>query len=407
MLAMTELDLRQIAQDLAFHLRPWLRDMLGDRARRIFSWLLAGWEQEPAREQAFACPWPSGYPLVSVVVPCFNYGRYLMQTLRSVRRQTLQAIELIVVDDGSDDLYTLRVLRRLERWAGINIMRQDNAGPGAARNAGISVALGRYICCLDADDLLAPDYLEKCAVVLEADAGTRLVHSWMQLFGSESRLAKTLDLKIDLLRFINHLGASAVFHREDWQAVNGYSTCREQHEDWDFWIRLASIGVRGRVIAEPLFFYRRHSVGRGRLVNGRGLHAYRELRREHPVFFASSGMRRRLKADYRQRVVADPFLNLGASAQYDCSAEVLCLHLRACADAQCCRDELAAILGEAPDLSLQVIVEHGEALPSWLQQRAQFIYRLPLLLEQTQWPGFVENFRRTRSVTAFISDVQA
>lgn len=404
---MMGLDVRQAAQDLAFHLRPWLRELLGDQARRTLSWLLAGRELAPVREPASARPWPSNYPLISVIVPCFNYGRYLMQTVRSVRGQTLQAIELIVVDDGSDDLYTLRALRRLERWAGVNIMRQDNAGPGAARNAGISVAVGRYICCLDADDLLASDYLEKCAIVLEADSGTRLVHSWMQLFGDESRLAKTLDLKIDLLRFINHLGASAVFHREDWQAVNGYSICREQHEDWDFWIRLASIGVRGRVIAEPLFFYRRHSAGRVRVVNSRGLQAYRELRREHPAFFASSGMRRRLKADYRQRIVSDPFLNLGAPAQYDCSAQVLCLHLGAFADAQRCHDELAAIIRRSPDLPLQVMVEHGEALPDWLQQRAQVIYRLPLLLDQTQWPDFVEYIRRTRRVAAFISDVRA
>jgi glycosyltransferase involved in cell wall biosynthesis len=396
--------LRQSAQNLAFQVRPWVRGIFGDWARRIFSCLLAGPEPGRIRERAHATLWDGQGPLISVVVPCFNYGRYVTQAVRSVRRQTLQDFELIVVDDGSDDPCTLRVLRRLQRWAQLQVVRQGNAGSGAARNAGIAVAQGRYICCLDADDLLAPDYLEKCAIVLEGDVGVRLVHSWMQLFGTEHRLARTLDLKVDLLRFVNHLGASAVFYREDWCNVNGYSTLREQHEDWDFWIRLASIGVFGRVIAEPLFFYRRHSAGRVGTVNSRGLQAYKELRREHPGFFSCTDTRRRLKEGYRQRIVVDPFVNLATPGQYFSTVCVLCLHLRRPDDVQRCSDQLMALLCRSPGLSLQVVVEHDEALPDWLQQMAEVTYRLPVLLDRTQWGAFFENFRRTRDVVVMLPE---
>ncbi|MDH1050805.1 glycosyltransferase family A protein [Pseudomonas sp. GD03903] len=388
--------LRRLSLDIAFQVRPWLPRMLGDSARKVVGRLLAGPEIIPRRESAVAIRWPAAMPLVSVIVPCFNYGRFLPQALRSVRRQTLQDIELILVDDGSDDPRTLRVIRRLARWAGLRVVRQGNSGPGVARNAGIAVAKGRYICCLDADDLLAPDYLEKCVIVLEADSGTRLVHSWMQLFGDECRLAKTRDLNVELLRFINHLGASAVYHRDDWQAVGGYSIHREQHEDWDFWIRLARIGTRGKVLAEPLFYYRRHLAGRARAVNGRGLRAYHELSREHPDFFANSLLRRRLRESYRQRIVVDPFLNLAEPGQYGHPARFLWIHLRSPADARSCREKITSVMQGLTGPSLQVVVEYKEPLPDWLGSLAIIVYRLPMLLDKGQWPAFVENFRRTR-----------
>ncbi|WP_275627266.1 glycosyltransferase family A protein [Pseudomonas sp. 273] len=388
---------------LVFLLRPGLVRLAGEPGRRALYALLGRRRSREGlvRQICPARPWSSQRPLLSVVIPCFNYGVYLLRALRSLREQTLQDVEVIVVDDGSDERHTLRLLARLQRWTGLKLLQQDNAGPGAARNAGVAQARGRYVCCLDADDWLAPDYLEKCVVLLEGEAGTRLAHSWMQVCGDEERLVKTRDLDPDLLRYVNHLGISAVFHREDWLTVDGFTRERGLHEDWDYWLRLADAGVRGRVIGEPLFFYRRHAGSRLSLINRRPLRAYRALRRAHLDFFETPARRRRLIESYRQQVVADPFCNLARPEQYREFPAVILVHLRDLDDAERCR------LGSRLEtFSLQLIVEHEAPVPLWLQRRAEIIYRLPALLEPCQWPAFVANFHATRKVVAVFPEVR-
>ena len=93
-------------------------------------------------------------PLVSIVIPVYNAGRYLEQSLRSVMNQTYRTIEIICVNDGSTD-NSPEILRRLkEEDFRIQIASSDNRGAGSARNIGMDIALGDYILFFDADDLL-------------------------------------------------------------------------------------------------------------------------------------------------------------------------------------------------------------------------------------------------------------
>ncbi|MCX6954347.1 MAG: glycosyltransferase family A protein, partial [Verrucomicrobia bacterium] len=101
----------------------------------------------------------SGPPLVSVVIPCFNSARWLPATLDSVLAQTWPRVEIIVVDDGSRD-DSLAVARRYAS-RGVRVESIANSGAAAARNHGLALARGDYLQFLDADDLLAPDKLEK------------------------------------------------------------------------------------------------------------------------------------------------------------------------------------------------------------------------------------------------------
>jgi len=98
-----------------------------------------------------------GHPLVSVVIPAYNAGAYIAETLESALGQTYAHREIIVVDDGSTD----DTPRRVEPYVGqIRYIRQENAGEGGARNAGLRVATGDYIAFLDADDLWLSEKLE-------------------------------------------------------------------------------------------------------------------------------------------------------------------------------------------------------------------------------------------------------
>src|SRR5262245_35333532 len=108
----------------------------------------------------------SAAPRVSVVVPCFDLGRYLDEAIDSVLAQTFHDLEIVVVDDGSTDPFTCELLDRYDRPK-TQLLRQSNRGPAAARNAGIRATTGHYVCCLDADDRLLPTYLEKAIQVLQ------------------------------------------------------------------------------------------------------------------------------------------------------------------------------------------------------------------------------------------------
>ena len=95
--------------------------------------------------------------LVTVVIPCFNSGATLTQTVESVKAQTYKNIEIIVVDDGSTDVLTIATIDGLAK---VRIIRQENAGLSAARNRGFSEARGEYVLPLDADDWLETDALD-------------------------------------------------------------------------------------------------------------------------------------------------------------------------------------------------------------------------------------------------------
>ena len=106
-------------------------------------------------------------PVVSVILPCYNASRHLRQCLDSILRQTLSSIEILCVDDGSTD-DTLSILRDYQSTdPRIRVICQENAGAGAARNAGLALSSGTYLSFLDADDFFEPDMLEKAVAAAE------------------------------------------------------------------------------------------------------------------------------------------------------------------------------------------------------------------------------------------------
>ena len=201
-------------------------------------------------------------PAVTVVITCFNYGRYLPESVGSVLDQTFTDFELIVVDDGSTD-DSLAIARRLaagdER---IIVITQPNSGqPAIPRNVAISRARGRYIVCLDADDRLGPNVLERCAAELDTDPGAGLSWARMQQFGDCDKLCPHLDWSLDRLRSWNFLPCTTMFRREAWGAAGGYSTNVRAFEDWDLWLGIAEAGFIGRAAHGAVWHYRIHGAG--------------------------------------------------------------------------------------------------------------------------------------------------
>ena len=115
-------------------------------------------------------------PLVTVVIPIFNGAPFVGMAVGSVRAQTMNDVEIVVVDDGSTD-GTQAVLQELERTHGIRWYQQDHGGPARSRNRGIESARGEFIALLDCDDVWLPDKLEAQLSVMRGDPRVGLVHT--------------------------------------------------------------------------------------------------------------------------------------------------------------------------------------------------------------------------------------
>jgi glycosyltransferase involved in cell wall biosynthesis len=208
-------------------------------------------------------------PLVSVVVPAYNAATTVEATLRSILDQTVEDLEVIVVDDGSQDR-TVEVVRQLDDPR-ITVLEQANRGPSSARNKGLAAARGRYVALLDADDLWLPDKLERQLGWLEQHPDVKSVQTGVFFVNdaldvvSVRRCAAADDVLLQTLRFQNlpAVPSTLLAERERIAAAGGFDTSLAILEDWNLAIQLARTGDLGS-IEDPLALYRVHPGNRSR-----------------------------------------------------------------------------------------------------------------------------------------------
>jgi glycosyltransferase involved in cell wall biosynthesis len=232
-------------------------------------------------------PYTSRIPIVSVIVPTHNRRGLLAQAIASVARQTIEDIEIIVVDDGSDD-DTPAFLGGLDEPR-LRVLRKDRAGGVVrARNDGIAVAGAPWLAFLDDDDLWAPTKLEhQLAAVRATAAGWSCVSTIYVDAGlsvTEVRRVLPADEYPVRLRRANVVpgGGSGVLVSSDlMREVEGFREDVEAAEDWECWIRLSE---RARIapVDRPLLAYRRSFGNRSYAVD-RHERAYHHIRLLHPA----------------------------------------------------------------------------------------------------------------------------
>jgi glycosyltransferase involved in cell wall biosynthesis len=228
-----------------------------------------------------------GTPAVSVIVTCFNLGRYLDETVQSIVSQSFRSFELVIVDDGSTEALTLQRLATLEQQ-GIRVIRSANRGLPAARNLGIAHTRARYICSVDADDVLEPTLLERSVDVLERDSSIAFASHWLRAFGDEAWDWMPARCDFPALLDTNTVNGAALVRRDVYVAVGGFDeTMRDGCEDWDFWIAVVERGFRGHIIPEFLFRYRRRLESMSRVMLAGDTHPqlYRRLAEKHQETF--------------------------------------------------------------------------------------------------------------------------
>ncbi len=202
---------------------------------------------------------------VAVIIPCFNQGRFVREAVESVRRQDWPHVECVVVDDGSTDPGTVWTLDELAR-EGIRLVRQENRGLPAARNAGVRSTETPLFVCLDADDRIAPTFISRLLPRLLDDPGVGYCYCWTRFFGARSGRWRCPEYDPKRLLLQNLSPATAVVRRAAFDQVGGYrETMTHGYEDWDLWLGLLAAGYAGACVPETLFFYRKHPPGRSML----------------------------------------------------------------------------------------------------------------------------------------------
>jgi glycosyltransferase involved in cell wall biosynthesis len=235
--------------------RPELRRVLGELSDPAM--IRARYAELPRRRPV---PVRRGRrPLVSVVVPYFRLDAHVRETLASVRAQTHPRIETIVVNDGS--------LREQDAFLfdlPVRVVTQRNRGLGAARNLGVAAARGRYVLPLDADDVLAPTFVERCLAALEAVDDLAYVGAWSRYVDEQGEPMPGADPGYAplgnwarLCERTNAAGsATALIRRHLFDLGFAYDPDLVSYEDWSFYLRLRRAGHFGAIVPEALLSYR-------------------------------------------------------------------------------------------------------------------------------------------------------
>jgi glycosyltransferase involved in cell wall biosynthesis len=199
--------------------------------------------------------------LVSVIIPNYNKGRYIAQTIDSVLEQTYTNTEIIVIDDGSTDNSEAILRSYGER---IKWFKQENSGVSRARNRGIEESRGDYIAFLDSDDLWQPTKLEKQVALLDANSDIGLCYVGVEDIDENlKRLQYTEadsypDYCEALLLYsciVAGSCSSVLMRRELTKQAGVFDTDLTNGEDWEYWLRL-SLQTTFAPIPECLVKYR-------------------------------------------------------------------------------------------------------------------------------------------------------
>lgn len=204
---------------------------------------------------------------VTVIIPCYNDGKFILEAVNSILNQTLQADRIIIVDDGSDT-DTKKVLDTI-CCPNIQIVHQKNKGVSNARNTAIKLAQTDYILNLDADDYFDPTFIEKAVGILNINSKIGAVGCFYRaLKGNliEKEIIKPLGGEARNFLIKNNGLGTSMYRKICWEHVSGYDEKMiHGYEDWDFWMSVLKRNWIMYIIQEPLFIYRQKTISRNQM----------------------------------------------------------------------------------------------------------------------------------------------
>lgn len=224
-------------------------------------------------------------PKVSVIIPCYNLGRYIEAAIDSILASNFKDLEIVVVNDGSTDQYTNELLYNLKKQK-TKIITTYNQGVSEARNVAIKASKGEYILPLDADDVVYPEYITKAVKLLDNHPSTGIVYAKGEFFGLRNGIWELPNYSLKSMLNDNCIPVCGMFRRSDYDKTKGYNpNMIYGYEDWDFWLSLLELGVKVKKIDEALFGYRQVRESRTSAICGKKEASYLQLIQNHLKFY--------------------------------------------------------------------------------------------------------------------------
>jgi glycosyltransferase involved in cell wall biosynthesis len=227
---------------------------------------------------------------VTVVIPCYNQGKYLVDAVQSVIRQTISTWEVVIVDDASTEDNIQQIVDGFHESRIRMIRHPKNLGLACARNTGIRASTSPCVLPLDADDYLDDRFLELVALTVLNDPRLDAAFADFQLFGEETEIwafSGDLNSKQQLIAQAVP-GAGTVFRKSLWERIGGYPespSFRRGNEDWDFWLSAGELNAKVVRIPLPLYFYRRYKSSMSLELIENDNQTREAMIERHPVLF--------------------------------------------------------------------------------------------------------------------------
>ena len=193
--------------------------------------------------------------LVSIIIPCYNHGLYILEAIDSVIHQTYTNWEIIIINDGSTDSYTNKVIENISMDK-VKIINTQNQGLSAARNIGIVNANADYIVLLDADNKLANTFIDQAMSIF---GSTKVDIIYTDGFYFDGQVGDLIQEKVSMPKMLtrNLVDACSIFKKSVWQYLGGFNeNMRYGWEDWDFWLSAIENGYYFFHVEKQLFYYR-------------------------------------------------------------------------------------------------------------------------------------------------------
>lgn len=195
--------------------------------------------------------------LVTIVIPCYMQAQYLQEAIDSVRAQTYPHWECIIVNDASPDHTATVADAAAATDSRIRVIHKPhNEGLAAARNSGIHAGTGTYIVPLDADDKLAPTFLDECLSAIAQHPGAKMIYTDAQHFGINNDYATRNDVDMHSLCHHNFCQPTALFATSTFLQTEGYRQGIYGYEDWDMWLQIIDHPSDAVCVHKGLFYQR-------------------------------------------------------------------------------------------------------------------------------------------------------
>jgi glycosyltransferase involved in cell wall biosynthesis len=230
--------------------------------------------------------------LLSIVIPYYNMGSYIEDTLNALEKVNFSKLEIIIVNDGSSEEASISKLQALEKLAHLTVYHKENEGLSLTRNFGAAKARGEFLAFLDADDMVSPAYYKRATEVLKQYGNVSFVGCWAQYFGESNATWPTFNPEPPYLLVHNMINSSALiykkadfisFGKNDPALIYGM-------EDYESVISMVKNGARGVAFPELWWQYRIRSNSMAQAFNkNKELYLYSLISEKHHQLFKTYG----------------------------------------------------------------------------------------------------------------------